>query len=252
MGQGTTQERPRPVDGRFYRAWATGRGLCGFEVTVAESNLQIFADGALPREAEAAVRRVRRDIEMYAAAHDGFLRGLEPLSPQPGAPEPVRRMCNAGALYGVGPMAAVAGMVAEHVGRELLRHSTQVMVENGGDVFFHADEPPVFGLYAGRSSAFTGRVRFTPRGLRSGAVCTSSGTVGHSMSYGRADAVVAIARDAVLADAAATAIGNQIRKPEDVGRAIEQEKQRGLLDGLLIAMGETLGASGAVEIVEGT
>jgi len=236
---------------RFYRSWATGQGLCEFRVSVAETDLQIFAQHPLGPEAEAAVRRVRRDIEMYAASHDGFIEGLLPLTAEPGAPDVVRRMCEAGAAYAVGPMAAVAGAVAEHVGRELLRRSGQVIVENGGDVFFQTSEPPTFGLYAGKASPFTGRVRFTPRGTACGGVCTSSGTVGHSLSFGRADAVVALASDTALADAAATAIGNILHTPDDVPRALDLEKERGLLDGLLVAIGGTLAAWGALEIVEG-
>ncbi len=211
----------------------------------------MFADRLLVAETEAAVRRVRRDIELYAAAHDGFLSALRPMKALLGAPAAVRRMCESCALYGVGPMAAVAGTVAEFVGRDLLGHSRQVIVENGGDIFFRTDEPPTFGIYAGTGSPFTGCVRFAPKDMTEGGVCTSSGTVGHSLSFGRADAVVVLARDTALADAAATAICNGIHTPEDVQAAIDVEQERGLVDGLLIAIGQTLGAWGALEIVEG-
>lgn len=236
---------------RFYRSWASGKGLCGFTATVAETDLQIFADFAMPAEAEAAVRRVRRDIELYAAGHDSFLPSLKALNALPGAPEVVRQMCEASALYAVGPMAAVAGAVAEYVGRSLLERSSQVIVENGGDIFFKTDEPPVFGLYAGKRSPFTGRISFIPRGIVAGGMCTSSGRVGHSLSFGRADAVTVLARTSALADAAATAIANTVRGAEDVQRAIDVEKERGIVDGGLIAIGDTLGAWGSLEIMEG-
>jgi uncharacterized protein len=247
------QEQPGPelCAERFYRAWAAARGLVGFEVAIAESDLQVFADRDLSGRAMDAIRRVRRDIEMYAAMNDGFLEALEPLAAMPGAPDPVRRMCQAAEQYGVGPMAAVAGTVAEHVGRELLNVSPRVLVENGGDVFFATEQPPVFGLYAGKRSPFTGRVRFRPREMTMGGVCTSSGTVGHSLSFGRTDAVVAISPNTALADAAATAIGNTVRGPDDIQRAIEVEQERGLLHGLIIALGDQLGVWGAVELIEG-
>jgi hypothetical protein len=236
---------------RFYRTWAAGRGLCGFEVIVAETDLQVFADRPLERETDSAVRRTRRDIELYAAQHDGFLESLTPLVPDIEAPEVVRRMCEATAYYGVGPMASVAGVVAEFVGRDLLEHSSQVIIENGGDIFFDTEEPPVFGLYAGPASAFSGRVKFRPSDIARGGMCTSSGTVGHSLSFGRADAVAVLAGDATLADAAATAICNSIRTEADVEKAIEIEQERGLVDGLVIAIGKTLGVWGRVEIIEG-
>jgi len=243
-------EKPTTGEERFYRTWATGHGLASFEVRVAETDLQVFAERPLAAETEAAVRRVRRDIELYAAAHDGFLESFGPLDPLPAAPDVVRRMCEAARLYGVGPMAAVAGAVAEWVGRELLQRSRRIIVENGGDIFFATDEPPVFGLFAGRRSPFTGRVRFMPKETRAGGVCTSSGTVGHSVSLGRADAVTVVARDTVLADAAATAIANTIRSAGDVERAIGIEQERGLVVGGLIAIGDTLGAWGALELIE--
>jgi len=251
MGQGETTDNTGAGEVRFYRAWASGKGLCAFEVVVGETDLQIFADRPMEAEADAAIRRVRRDIELYAATHEGFLRSLEPLRAEPGAPSAVRKMCEAAACYGVGPMAAVAGVVAECVGRDLLERSDHVIVENGGDIFFKVDRPPVFGLYAGPHSPFTGSVRFAPRDMTAGSVCTSSGSVGHSHSFGRADAVTVAAPSAALADAAATAIGNAVRTPEDVQRAIEIEQERDLLAGGLIAIGKTLGAWGAVEIIEG-
>ncbi len=243
--------RPGTDEDRFYRAWAAGRGLSEFRVSVGESDLQIFADRNLSAEAETAVRRARRDIEMYAAANDEFIKTWEPLAARPGAPDPVRRMCAAAATYGVGPMAAVAGTVSELVGRALLQYSAQVIVENGGDIFYRTTEPPVFGMFAGQESPFTGRLKFRPAGLAEAGVCTSSGTVGHSTSFGRADAVVAVARDTSLADAAATAIGNSIRSEDDIQRAVDIEKERGILDGLLVACGKALGAWGSIEVDEG-
>jgi len=251
MARGERNGAPLPGEERFYRAWAVGAGLSRFDVVVAETDLQIFAEQPLTDETNAAVRRARRDVEFYAATHDGFLVSLKPVTADPGAPEIVKRMCSAGAQYGVGPMAAVAGAVADFVGRELLRHSRQVIVENGGDVFFQTDEPPICGLYVGEHSPFTGRVRFRPLEMDYGGVCTSSGTVGHSLSFGQADGVVIVARDPILADAAATAICNSVHTEADVALAIEREKESGLVDGGLIAIGTTLGAWGSVEIIEG-
>lgn len=242
---------PELGEDRFYRAWASGKGLCAFKAAVGETDLQIFADFPLPAEADAAIRRVRRDIELYAVNHNGFIACLEPLAALPGAPDIVRKMCEASGLYGVGPMAAVAGIVAEYVGRDLLSRSSQIIVENGGDIFFKTNEPPTFGLYAGKNSPFTGKVRFVPTKMTEGGVCTSSGTVGHSISFGHADAVTVLAGSTALADAAATAIANSIRSAEDVQRAIDIEKERGVLEGGLVAIGNALGAWGSLEILEG-
>ena len=236
---------------RTYRDWGSGRRLVSYEVTLVETDLRLSTRRNLAAKARQSVRRQRGVIERHIAERPAFLTSLAPLPVPRDAPFLIRSMYRAARACGVGPMAAVAGAVAEYVGRSLLERSGQVIVENGGDIFFKTHEPPTFGLYAGKHSSFTGRVRFAPTDLTSGGVCTSSGTVGHSMSFGRADAVTVLAKNVALADAAATAIANTIRSAEDVQKAIDAEKERGVLDGGLIAIGDTLGAWGALEIVEG-
>ena len=81
------------------------------------------------------------------------------------------------------------------------------------------------------------------------AVCTSSGTVGHSLSLGRADAVSVVSESCTLADAAATAIGNQVRSKKDIQNAVEfGQKIEGVL-GILIILGDKLGMWGDLEII---
>ena len=123
------------------------------------------------------------------------------------------------------------------------------MVENGGDIFVRCSRPLVFTLYAGEESPFTGRLRFSPQGQGSFGVCTSSGTVGHSKSFGKADAVCVIARDAAVADAAATALCNRIVSDADLDRVMEAAAADGEIMGLITAMGERIGVWGCVEIV---
>lgn len=232
---------------RLYRQWHQTPGLVSFEVCVRETDLRLRAARDLSDVARRAVERYRRDIEDYARAHPDFLTSLSPLPILPCCPQIVQAMLRAGREYGVGPMAAVAGAVAESVGRELLAESSECLVENGGDVFLKLDRPARLGLYAGPGSPFTRKLQLivdgtsAPRG-----VCTSSGTVGHSLSYGHADAVVAVAASAALADAAATAIGNRVHTPDDIQRVVSAEQQRGVLDALVVIVGSRMGAFGDV------
>jgi len=124
-----------------------------------------------------------------------------------------------------------------------------VIVENGGDVFARSSEPVTCGLYAGERSPFRDRVAFRVDATAGVGVCTSSGVVGPSLSLGRADAVVAIARDTAHADAAATALANRIERPADVDRVVAEEAERGALDGLIACMGDRIGLWGEVELV---
>ncbi len=235
---------------RTYRDWVGASGLVSFSATTRESDLMIRARRDLRRQAETALARVRGEIEAEIARRPEFGVSLIPL-PLPPSPTPVvGGMLRAAAAWGVGPMAAVAGAVAQGVGRALERWSPEVIVENGGDIYLKSARPVEIGLYAGEDSPYTGRLRLRvrPAGGELG-VCASSGTVGHSLSFGRSDAVVAVAQDAALADAAATAIANRITSPEVVERVIEEERQRGLLRGLLIVVEGRLGVVGDLELL---
>jgi len=156
----------------------------------------------------------------------------------------VIEMVRAANSAGVGPMAAVAGVVAEKVGHFLLEEAEEVIVENGGDLFLKVNEPVSVGVFAGASS-LSGRLALqidpgqTPLG-----VCTSSGTVGPSFSFGRADAAVALSPSAALADAAATALGNRVRSEEDLEQAIAYASQVEGLTGALLIIGDKIAAWG--------
>jgi hypothetical protein len=233
---------------RFYREWVKQDDLVTFEVKLHETDLSIRAKSDLSKPALSLVRRVRGDIEIYAEKHPGFIEALAPWPEDPAAPAVVQDMIAASERYGVGPMAAVAGAVAEVVGRGLLAQTDEVIVENGGDVFLKMNRPALLMLYSGEASPFGGKllIRIDAPGKARG-VCTSSATIGHSLSFGATDAVVAVAESAALADAAATAIGNRVRTPADVAEALEAEKDRALLLGTVVTIGNTLGAFGDIE-----
>jgi len=243
-----------PYESRFYREWVgLGGGLVAFSVAIRETDLQIRAARDLTSQAFDLATRARKEVEDCIGAHPDFLTSLVPL------PIPSRNcgsvpldMLKAGRQFDVGPMAAVAGAIAEAVGRGLLKYSPQIIVENGGDIFLQLDRPATIALYGGPDSPFNRKLL-----LEVGApnkpfgVCTSSGTVGHSLSFGKADAVVTVADSAAQADAAATYIGNQIKKAEDIQPVLSAEQKRGRLRGLLATLGGTLGAWGEITLKVG-
>jgi len=187
-------------------------------------------------------------LEQYIERHPAFLTALEPLPVAEDAPEIVRAMAEAARKSGVGPMAAVAGAIAEGVGRKLMRFSPEVIVENGGDIFLNTLKQRLVGVYAAESP-FTGKIALqvepeeTPLGI-----CTSSGTVGHSLSLGRADAVIVLSPSAALADATATAIGNTVKSAADIPQGIEFAQSIEGLNGMLIIAGDEMGIWGKVKI----
>ena len=146
-------------------------------------------------------------------------------------------------------MASVAGAIAEFVGNELLAFSPEIIVENGGDIYAKAPEPLKLALFAGEASPFAGRLAFEISASAGIAVCTSSGRVGPSLSFGLADAVVAIHESGAFADAAATAIANRIHTPSDVARVVAEEKEEERLQGLIACAGDQLGLWGDFELI---
>jgi len=234
---------------RTYRHWIKDSELVSFNVTVKETDLYIRARNNLKAKALEAVIKCRTPLEEYIESHPLFLSSLEPCSVEKDAPAIVREMAQAAQVVGVGPMATVAGAVAEAVGKDLLAYSPEVIVENGGDIFMKISKTRLIGIYADKSP-LTGKIALeispeqTPLGI-----CTSSGTVGHSLSLGTADAVIALSHSTALADAAATALGNSIKSAEDIALAIEQAQTIDGLDGVVIIKGDKVGLWGKVKIV---
>jgi len=241
---------PEDYRERRYRRQATAGPLVSFHVQVRQSDLFVRASADLSCAARNSLIQLRQGLEAYAAAHAGFLTSLAPLPDDPLAPPLVRAMLVAGQAARVGPMAAVAGAIAEAVGRDLLALSPEVIVENGGDIWLATLSPLTVAIFAARSP-LSNRVGLrVPPGASPLSICTSSGTVGHSLSFGKADAAVAVAASGALADAAATAIGNAVAGPAAVEAGLEVARSVPGLTGAVVICGERLGAWGeAVELV---
>ncbi len=235
---------------RTYRHWINGADLVDAVVMVKETDLYIRAQRNLEEEAKASILKYRAYLEEYIKTNPHFLAALNPIEVADGAPDIVVEMAGAARKCGVGPMAAVAGAIAEYVGKELLDYSNEVIVENGGDLFLKVDTKRQVGIYAG-DSALSGKLAIevwpeeTPMGM-----CTSSGTVGHSLSYGKADAVIAVSPSTALADAAATAIGNIMKNVRDINKAIDFAMSVDGLDGIVVIKGSDMGIWGKVRLSE--
>jgi len=234
---------------RAYRTRVDRRRLAAFTVTVKETDLHVQALSDLAALARELTLEHRGYLEAYIRRHPEFLTTLEPWPLTGPAPAIVADMIVAGAAAGVGPMAAVAGAVAEHVGRGLLPHSDEVIIENGGDIFLKTETTATVAIFAGSSPlSLKVGVRIACGDAPVG-VCTSSGTVGHSLSFGKADAVCVVSRSCALADAAATAIGNRVRSKAEIAGGIEFGQGIRGLQGLVIIVDDRLGAWGEVEVV---
>lgn len=234
-----------------YRELITPRDLFSFQVEIKESNLFVLASRKLPKQTEEALVWCRKDIEQYIYRNPIFRTTFKPFALEEGMPPIVRTMAEAGREAGVGPMAAVAGAIAEFVGKELLNYCDQVIVENGGDIFMKVKRRRIVGIYAG-DSPLSKRIALqiepqdTPLGI-----CCSAGTFGRSQSLGVADAVIILSPFTALADAVATAVGNLVKDEAGIQKGLEFVRKIPFIRGGVIVKEKKMGAWGRLRILRG-
>ena len=245
--------QPAAYKKRSYRGIAAAsEGLKSSFITVKETDLHILAPGNVEEAGYGFVLRYRNQIENYIASHPDFLTSLVPLTIDPLAPPIVKDMLKSAATADVGPMAAVAGAIAEYVGRDLLGSGLdEIIVENGGDVFLKRNGDCVTAIFAGQSPLSQKVGIRIPAAVMPAGLCTSSGTVGHSLSLGKADSVTVLAPSASLADAAATRLGNEVSagSKKSINSALKIARTISGLLGVVIICGEHMGAWGEIDLV---
>lgn len=236
-------------ENRTYRSLINKNNLLSYNVKIEESDLLISSDVNLEDEAFKSLAKHRNFLKSYIKNHPEFQKSLIPLAEDELAPPIVRDMLTKSKVCGVGPMAGVAGAISQFVGRDLLRLTENIIIENGGDVFLKSKKILITSVFAGESPLsyhinFIVKPEETPLGI-----CTSSATVGPSLSFGKADAVCVLSPSATLADAAASATGNQVKSRRDIKKALDFGIAIPGVTGIIIICGKDMGAIGKVEFV---
>lgn len=234
---------------RNYRNKVNTRGLISFNVVVKETDLLVSAEKDLAEDTRDMVVGYRRQLEHYIRAHPDFLTTLSPYPRDPFAAPIVQEMINATGDIGVGPMASVAGAIAQFAGMDLLKSTGQVIIENGGDIFMGLKREATVSIFAG-DSPLSNRVgiRITENMMPIG-ICSSSGKVGHSLSLGSSDVITVLSASAIRADGAATALGNRIRKKTDLEKVSEWADSMGGIIGGVAILGGNMAMWGDIELV---
>ncbi|MEN6334927.1 MAG: UPF0280 family protein [Phycisphaerales bacterium] len=193
----------------------------------------------------AEIVRQRHILEDYIRRQPEFLKSLVPIAVHADAPEIARHMAWAAEQVGVGPMAAVAGAMAQWAAEAALAAGAEeAIVDNGGDIYLKAVEPVIVSLGTGTNKladrlAFRVEPQETPL-----SICSSSGKMGPSMSLGRCDLATIVAKDAALADAAATQAANLVREPADIDAALERIMAIQDISGVLLVKDDRIGLAG--------
>ncbi|MBQ3404203.1 MAG: UPF0280 family protein [Oscillospiraceae bacterium] len=232
---------------RTYREHHMAKDLVYFRATIESTDLHIGAKSDLSVRAVQAVKEARKQVEAAIARRPVFKSSFSPLPIDADEGPVVNAMLQAAAAADVGPMAAVAGAISEYVGRALLPFSDEVIVENGGDIFLFGGKTRKIAILAG-DSPLTEKLALLVEPYEGLGVCTSSATVGHSISLGRTDASLIVAKTGALADAAASMLGNAVNRAEDIPRALEDVLSVPDVYGALVIIGDKLGAKGQLRL----
>ena len=225
------------------------------EIDLDETHIRLTTD-LMNHELKRYVFSIRRDLKNYVLRNRDFLLSFEPIKVEENVPLIIKTMVEASEISDVGPMACVAGTISQLSLSYLMNEGSKYsIVENGGDIAIINDEEVLCGIYSnnevlGNDIAFRINPRSNPLGI-----CSSSGKIGHSISFGDADSVCVISKSAAFSDGLATRIANDIlgESSEDkIANGLECcENYREFFDGVLIISDSHVGSIGRLpEIVE--
>lgn len=240
---------------RTYRSQFNTDRFTGFVVTHLETDLWIGVDPAsfndkMKEVALAKMASLRVKFDSYIQSEPFFKKSLKPFQPSEIAPKEALEMAVAAKKANVGPMAAVAGLFAREIGEEILTNFSpkEMVIENGGDIYAQLKSELTLSVFAGESILSERVGLVIPADNQKFGICTSAGTVGPSLSYGIADAVVVVCEDILFADAFATALGNKVKSPDHVEKVIKQAEKYPEIQSLLIICEDKIGIKGENEV----
>ena len=240
---------------RTYRNFYNTERFTPFTVQFRDTDLWIGVDrqSFVPEMALFARNetvKLRHELENYLLTDPWFGRTLEPVEPKPGAPRSAWLLADAGARSATGPMAAVAGLFAWHVGEKIRQNFSvkELVIENGGDMYLLLQNDLAVTVFAGSSPLSEKMAVVVPAGTTPCGVCTSSGTVGHSFSFGKADAVMVACQSPLMADALATALANRVKSPADVQDVLTFSEEYPEIESLVVICRDKLGIRGSFAV----
>jgi len=240
---------------RTYREQFNTHRFSGFQISFRETDLWIGVNPDSFREEMkdcvlSRIKELRENLDKYINKEPLFAKSLEPFQPSENAPSEAKEMALASAKAGIGPLAAVAALFAREAGKTILQNFPvkELVIENGGDIFASLKNNMVLSIFAGDSPLSEKIGIEIPGETGKLGICTSAGTVGPSFSYGQADAVMVICKNILVADSLATAIGNEVKAPGDIEKALELSEKYPEIKSALIICKDKLGIRGEFQL----
>ena len=240
---------------RWYRRLMEGERFTSFTITYLETDLWIGVNPFsyhpdMPDFVLKKSKELRVIMDNYIAIHPEFLTSLIPIKPDSLSHPIIQAMINATIISGTGPMSAVAGAFAQFIGEAIIKeyNTQEIIVENGGDIYLSIKNDLEVGVFAGNSPLSNKMAIIVPASFSPLGLCTSSGTVGHSLSFGKADAAMIACKDAALADAFATRFGNEVKTPADIQAVIKLSEDFHEILSILLIADDQLGVRGKFQL----
>lgn len=240
---------------RTYRDRFSSDGRRSFSVKYKETDLWIGVDKDsyspfMQDEALSIIIKLRNLMDSYLLLDPEYKTSLVPYLPQTPAPLIFHDMSAVCKRSEIGPMSAVAGAVAKYTALELKKKFPyrEIMVENGGDIYIDIKEDIDIAVFAGQSPLSNRVGLHIPASVSPVGVCTSSGTVGPSLSFGKADAVMIVCKDVLLADSYATAMANRVKSVDDIESVIDYISNRSDILGALVIKDDKMAVTGCFEL----
>jgi len=197
-------------------------------------------------EAKKEIIHRRNQIEEYIRKNNIFEACFKPFNYKYYDPEIIKKMCTSSEKFNIGPMSTVAGIIAEYAVKAMIsKGSKYAIVDNGGDIAIYSDKLINVGIYTGNKKTAGLAFQIQPQNKISG-ICTSSGKVGHSFSFGNSDAVTVFSGNIALADAAATILGNLVNTKSDIKKAFKILNGIKEITGAMIIIDEKIGLWGKI------
>ncbi len=236
-------------DGKQYRSLVNFKNKYCYRLLFQYSDLFVISDIDIYRLLGPTLMMFYDMIGKVIEENPLFKKSLKPVKPQKKYPHIIKKMCEASIVFDVGPMASVAGALCDYMARELKDSCKTLIIENGGDIYIKEKRNIKISLSLNNKYFNNLLLEIDKTSLPAG-ICASSGTIGHSLSFGTSDLVAVTARSAVTADAAATAIANTIKSKEDIKESIDQYKSFKAIDAIVSIKDDIIGIWGKVKIIK--
>ena len=231
-----------------YRSYIQNKEKFSWQVIYKYTDLLISSDKDIKSKIEKPLKKIYEELEFVIKKDPPFLKSLSPVTIKSFFSPIIKKMCRLSEPFNVGPMASVAGTVNDFIADHLIRYCSSLLIENGGDLFLYSKRDLKVGVYL-KNPYFKNKlvlkisVKDMPCGL-----CSSSSVFGHSLSLGKCDLAIAMAKSSIIADAWATAIANSIITADDIEKSMDYFMRIGDLKGLLIVKDDKIGIWGSIEL----